>query len=83
MGADGYIAIYDWEKVHAHLVEQGRAIDWPGYVCDWTCNGRPACLVYWETDTRRDWHPFDDWPVSLRDWCNENALLVRQQRVWT
>lgn len=140
MGADGHIAIYDYEKVeafllsaHAHykpkykrqeftleqrveaeafasekkscvssscggystnrITEEAQNFYvsyqdlqdtephyWPGYICDWTCNGKRACIVYWGDNIYSD--PFEgcEW---LQEWANENALLVKDQEVWT
>lgn len=88
MGADGHIAIYDAEKVTQILAEINEGLTecghvwWPGYFCDWTCNGKPAAIVYWG-DNIMEW-PFDSpklWELERR--ANAEALLVENQEVWT
>ena len=74
--SDGDIVSLDFEDE----TKPREPFTWPGYICDWTCNGKRACLVYWGDNLDRD--PFEDceW---LREWADANALLVADQEVWT
>lgn len=136
MGADGHIAIYDYQKVKEYLesdkehyqpslkyatfltekeaqdfltskqkefnqekigytrgslyhpfftvvyndYQDLKPFKFPGYVCNWECNGKQACLVYWGDYFEYDYFEGCKW---LEKWMNENACLVPDQEVWT
>jgi hypothetical protein len=100
MGADGHIKIYDYEKVKAIIDEmnsslpENEQVDFPGYVCDWECNGKKACLIYWGEPyyTSQFDYAKENWGgdetaraknmAELESRCAE-AVIVRDQEVWT
>lgn len=71
MGADGHIRIYDLDKIEAYCEKRKDKyvheksydkrtklvpVRWPSYTCDWTCNGKRCCLVYFGDNI--DYNPF-------------------------
>jgi len=99
MGADGHIAIFDLHKVLEiaedinKTIRKEDSVYWPGYKCDWACNGKQACLIYWGDNIFVS--PFENIIEFLKDqiliekWklfearCWDEAILVHDQEVWT
>jgi hypothetical protein len=80
LAIDNDLVGYDEIRVRYYDEDDKEPPHWPGYVCDWTCNGKQACLVYWGDNL--DTYPFEgcEW---LEEWADSNACLVPDQEVWT
>ena len=100
MGADGHIRIYDADIVDSIkcAVMKNTGMDentvyFPGYYCEWTCNGKRACLVYWGDNMLEDmWEYWMDYAKTdeqrlakqvFQERCNAEAVIVSDQEVWT
>jgi len=98
MGADGHIRFYDQGKMDKicdeinfkYGLKGNKRVHFPGYKCEFRVNGQPCYLVYWD-GTVDSWHEWDFQESKekrriikeFEDRCNAEAVLVKDQEVWT